>query len=261
MNDGGGNGPNGADSGRESEEAGALGVWLEVIRTIVYALLIAVLVRTFAFEPFNIPSGSMVPTLLEGDYLFVSKYSYGYSEYSFPFGIVPIEGRVLSDRPARGDVVVFRQPPRPDVDFIKRVVGLPGDRIQVVSGILHINGEPVSRRRIDDFVTPRGTRYRQYVETLPNGAQHRILETSGDRGNLDETPVYTVPAGHYFMMGDNRDNSNDSRVMSVVGYVPHKNLIGRAEVLFWSVDESVSIFMPWTWPTGIRYSRLLDGVD
>ena len=251
----------GAAAKRTSGGSSGGGGWGETIRTIVYAVLIAVVVRTFLYEPFNIPSGSMMPTLLTGDYLFVSKVSYGYSRYSFPFSAAPIDGRVMADQPERGDVAVFRQPTNPDIDFIKRIVGLPGDRIQVIRGILHINGEAVTRRRIEDYVIASGRRIPQYVETLPNGVQHRILEERGDAGALDNTPVYTVPAGHYFAMGDNRDNSRDSRVLSVVGYVPYENLIGRADLLFWSVEEEVVIWKPWTWPAGIRYGRLFNAVD
>lgn len=249
------------DTGRSAKPSGDGGGFGETLRTILYALLIAVVVRTFLYEPFNIPSGSMIPTLLEGDYLFVSKLSYGYSRYSFPFSAGPFDGRVMGDQPERGDVAVFRKPTDTDIDFIKRIVGLPGDRIQVVRGVLHINGEPVTRRRVEDFELSSGRRVPQYVETLPNGAQHRILEERGDNGALDNTPVYTVPAGHYFAMGDNRDNSRDSRVLGVVGYVPFENLIGRAEILFWSIEEDVVLWFPWTWPSGIRFDRLFDAVE
>ncbi len=202
----------------------------------------------------------MRPTLLVGDYVFVSKFSYGYSRYSLPFGLIPFDGRILSDTPERGDVAVFRNPTETDVDYIKRIVGLPGDRIQMRDGILHINGEPVSRRRVEDFVGPRGRNARQYVETLPGGREHRIIETRGDQGFADNTRVFEVPADHYFAMGDNRDGSQDSR-FGRVGFIPHDLLIGRAEILFFSVDPSVSLFMPWTWPGGIRYSRLFDDVE
>lgn len=232
----------------------------ETLRTVVYAVLIALVIRTFAYEPFNIPSGSMLPTLLIGDYLFVSKFSYGYSRYSLPFGPPIFEGRVMESIPERGDVAVFRKPTGNHEDYIKRIVGLPGDTIQVVNGILHINGVAVQREQIEDFVDAGGASYTQYIETLPNGRQHRILERAGDRGPLDNTEVYTVPEGHYFAMGDNRDNSQDSRVLSAVGYIPAENLVGRAEFIFLSADSTAEWLLPWTWFTSIRYERLFEGV-
>ena len=177
----------------------------------------------------------MIPTLKVGDYLFVSKFSYGYSRYSFPFGIVPFDGRVLASEPERGDVVVFRQPRNENVAFIKRIVGLPGDDIQVKRGVLHINGVPVKRDHDDVGTATDGfsvMKYDDYVETLPEGTTHSIREMT-DAGSLDNTRVYSVPAGHYFMMGDNRDNSNDSRTASV-GLVPFENFIGKAQFLFFS---------------------------
>jgi signal peptidase I len=237
------------------------GFW-ESFRTVAYAILIAVGVRTFAYEPFNIPSGSMYPTVLVGDYLFVSKLSYGYSRYSLPYAIPLFSGRIFASDPERGDVVVFRLPREPDVNYIKRLVGLPGDRIQVIGGILNINGTPVRRRRIEDFVYVDGDgsthRIPQYIETLPSGREHRILEESDDQP-FDNTREYVVPPGHYFMMGDNRDNSVDSR--RAVGYVPEENLIGRATVLFFSHEADVHWWEFWKWPTSIRYGRLLQSVD
>ncbi len=232
---------------------------MDTIKTVFYAVVIAILVRTFAYEPFNIPSGSMKPTLLIGDYLFVSKFSYGYSKYSLPFSLPLIGDRIFFTEPERGDVVVFKWPQDNKTDYIKRLVGLPGDRIQVVNGILHINGEPVVREGIDDFVTEgyAGTFLRtpQYAETLPNGAVHNILEET-DNGSLDNTPVRVVPEGHYFGMGDNRDHSNDSRVF---GFIPAKNLVGRAEFLFFSVDGKA--WEIWKWPNTVRFSRLFQGLE
>ncbi len=240
------------------------GFW-ESIRTIVYAILIALVIRTFAFEPFNIPSGSMIPNLLVGDYLFVSKYSYGYSRYSLPFGLPLIPGRILYSEPERGDVVVFKLPSDPGSDYIKRVVGLPGDEIQMREGRLYINGTKVERRRTDDYVftDKNGNRVRlaQFIETLPNGEEHAIIEMTNG-GPLDDTPVYRVPEGHFFMLGDNRDNSLDSRVgTGGVGFVPKVNLVGRAEVIFFSIGDGASWWQVWTWPTTIRWGRIFDGVS
>jgi signal peptidase I len=230
----------------------------ETIRTMVYALLIALAVRTLLFEPFNIPSGSMKPTLLVGDYLFVSKYTYGYSRYSLPLGLPLFSGRIFERVPERGDVVVFKLPSDNKTDYIKRVIGLPGDRVQVIGGRLHLNGEPVKVEPIGAFVEPDdgpASGIPMFMETLPNGLQHRILEMT-DHGMLDDTGVYEVPAGHVFAMGDNRDNSLDSRVRDV-GYVPIENLIGRAEILFFSVSGDTRIWEFWKWPFAIRYERLL----
>lgn len=237
------------------------GGYAEAIKTAVYAAAIALVVRTFAYEPFNIPSGSMIPTLLVGDYLFVSKFSYGYSRHSLPFSLPLIEGRVAASTPERGDVVVFKLPSDDRTDYIKRVIGLPGDRVQVKDGILHINDVAVDRRRTDDFLMEQGpgivARATQYIEVLPNGRNHRIIEMS-DNGPFDDTPVYTVPEGHYFFMGDNRDRSSDSR-FGEVGYVPAVNLVGRAEFIFFSIDDSVWKF--WTWPSTIRFARLFEGIE
>jgi len=224
----------------------------ETVKLVLSVVVIAVAIRSLAYEPFNIPSSSMKPTLLIGDYLFVSKLSYGYSRFSFPFALIPFSGRILEDSPERGDVVVFRKPTEPDVDFIKRVIGLPGDRIQILSGVLHINNEPVKRRRVEDYVLTdafgREQRVRQYIEELPNGRAHRILEKSDTEGQ-DNTPEYVVPEGHFFMMGDNRDNSTDSR-FGAVGFVPAANLIGRAEIIFFSRDG---------WK--VRFGRLFDTIE
>ena len=232
---------------------------VELVKTVVIALVIAFGIRTIAFEPFNIPSGSMEPTLLIGDYLFVSKFSYGYSTYSLPYGIHLFSGRIFGSEPKRGDVVVFKLPRDPQVDYIKRIIGLPGDRIQMKNGILNINGEPVKRERVQDFVdTENGTlnRTTQYIETLPNGVRHPILEISDD-GPLDNTGVYVVPPDHYFAMGDNRDNSLDSRVQGPtgVGFVPAENLVGHAEILFFSTDGSAAWYEFWKWPSAMRFGR------
>ena len=229
----------------------------EFLKTILIAGALALGFRSLLFEPFNIPSGSMMPTLLVGDYLFVSKYSYGYSRYSFPFGIAPFDGRVFESNPKRGDVAVFRQPQNESVAFIKRIVGLPGDSVQVVKGILEINGVPVLRDQIGFATANNGFNFVKFIvykETLPNGTSYLIKERS-DEELLDNTAIFIVPDGNYFMMGDNRDNSRDSRTNSV-GMVPIENMIGRAERLFFSHNGSSKLWEIWKWPFAIRYARI-----
>lgn len=241
------------------------GGWAESLKTIAYAALIAIGIRTVAFEPFNIPSGSMIPTLLVGDYLFVSKYSYGYSRHSLPFSPNLFSGRLFGSLPERGDVAVFKLPRDGSTDYIKRIIGLPGDRIQVRGGILHVNGQAVRRESLGPYTVegdgPRIT-VGLYRETLPvpggEGATHRILEASDD-GPFDNTPEFRVPEGHVFAMGDNRDNSLDSRAMNAVGFIPVENLVGRAEFIFFSVDGSAG-WRVWEWPIAIRWTRLFTAV-
>lgn len=235
--------------------------WGDLVRTIAIGGAIALLFRSLLFEPFNIPSGSMIPTLRVGDYLFVSKFSYGYSRYSFPLALIPFEGRVLASQPTRGDVIVFRQPGNESVSFIKRLVGLPGDMIAVKKGILQINGEAVTRLGVGEGTTTDGLRVMRYVEfdeVFPDGSSHRIRERT-DLGLYDNFGPVEVPEGHYFMMGDNRDASNDSRAPSV-GFVPANNLIGKAQFLFYSHDGSARLWEIWKWPFAIRYSRIGDGI-
>lgn len=235
---------------------------LDTLKTVFWAILIALMVRTFAFEPFNIPSGSMIPTLLVGDYLFVSKFSYGYSKHSMPFSLPIIPGRVFESEPERGDVVVFKLPSDTSQDYIKRVIGLPGDTVQVKEGRLYINNKMVERERIEDYILTdgggRSAAVPQYIETLPNGRVHRILEMFGDQGPSDNTEAFTVPEGHFFMMGDNRDNSADSRAFAArFRFVPIENLVGRAEFLFYSKDSSQPVYDLGS----IRFDRLFQGVN
>ncbi len=234
----------------------------ELVRTLVVAVLIAVGVRSFAFEPFNIPSESMLPTLMVGDYLFVSKYTYGYSHYSLPWSLPLFDGRIWASPPVRGDVAVFKLPSDPSQDYIKRIIGLPGDRIQVRKGVLYINDVAVKRERVDDFLYPLGNgrvvRIPQYRETLPNGRSYLTLDAiRGSAG--DNTQVFTVPPGHYFGMGDNRDNSLDSRFD--VGFIPEENLVGPARVLFMSLKKGTSMWQIWKLPFNIRYSRLFTTIQ
>ena len=242
--------------------------WTETAKIVIQALAIAMVVRVFFYQPFNIPSGSMKSTLLIGDYLFVSKLSYGYSRFSFPFSPNLFSGRIFGAEPERGDVAVFRLPQDEEIDYIKRVVGLPGDTVQMIDGVLHINGEAVKLEYKDEFANTecdpyfrhcRRVVYKRFTETLPNGVSYTVLDLEPN-GDYDNTDVFKVPEGHYFMMGDNRDNSSDSRAS--VGYVPHENLVGRAEIIFFSaaVDEPDSMrwVSPWTWPMDIRWTRFFN---
>ncbi|MBO0734206.1 MAG: signal peptidase I [Methylocapsa sp.] len=240
----------------------------DTLKVIVEALLIALVVRTFLFQPFNIPSGSMIPTLLIGDYLFVSKYSYGYSDHSFPFSPHLFQGRIFASPPKRGDVAVFKLPRDGQTDYIKRVIGLPGDKVQMKEGRLYINGElvprtPISKVHTEGFYGGE-TEVPTYEETLPGGVKHTIIQLQGDTGFNSNTQVFEVPPGEYFMMGDNRDNSTDSRVppdQGGVGFVPFENLVGRAELIFFSVGKGEPAWEFWKWPWTARWNRMLKTIN
>lgn len=240
----------------------------ENVKALFYAILLAVLIRTLLLQPFHIPSGSMIPTLLIGDNLFVSKTAYGYSRYSIPFGgeINYFSGRIWGAEPKLGEIAVFRSVVDPSTDFIKRVVGLPGDRIQMKAGILHINDVPCPIEPDGDVETVNDEPFpilkaNQFIETLPNGLKHLIIkQIPFGEGDYDNTPVYNVPPGHYFMMGDNRDGSNDSRAQAVVGYIPFENLVGRASFIFFSTGGNIALWEIWKWPFTAHYSRIFNGI-
>ncbi|MFC3209167.1 signal peptidase I [Aquamicrobium soli] len=244
---------------KTQKKSGGLG---ETVSVVVQALILALVIRTLFFQPFSIPSGSMRPTLLEGDYLFVTKWAYGYSRYSMPFSPDLFSGRIWGSEPKRGDVVVFKFPPNPSIDYIKRVVGLPGDKIQMKDGQLFINGVGVPREKVGQIDNPDITEVNRpvdvYRETLPNGVSYDTLDLTPN-GIGDNTREFDVPPGHYFMMGDNRDNSSDSRFS--VGYVPDENLVGRANIIFFSIAGGASPLEIWKWPTEMRASRLFHFID
>ena len=233
-----------------------------------WALVIAIFITVnfFLFQPFKIPSGSMIPTFLIGDFLIVNKFCYGYSNNSFRIGTVnfpalTIENRLFANKtPERGEVVVFRNQKSDDQNYIKRIIGLPGDKIQVINGVVHINDKPVVLKPAGDFseIDDRGEYviYKKFMEVLPNGYEHVIIKREDfGKGHLDNTAVFVVPEKHYFMMGDNRDNSTDSRVLEVVGYVPLNNILGRAECIFYSVD--CKWWELWKIPFSIRFDRVM----
>jgi signal peptidase I len=259
--------------------------WKDTLFFVVKLAIVVFVFRSFLFSPFSIPSQSMLPRLFIGDYLFISKWNYGYSKHSLPWSLPIIPGRIFAHDPERGDIVVFKAPPGNDQDYIKRVIGLPGDTIQMVHGQLILNGKPVPKVRVADFTIPispnypAGTecpaefqssgsdgkpvcRYMQYRETLPNGRSYTVLDR-GEFPDRDDTGVYTVPTGDVFLMGDNRDNSGDSRFPAVeggaIGMVPLENLEGKAVVTFWSTDGSAQWLLPWTWFSAARWNRMGQG--
>lgn len=250
----------------------------ELVLTVVYAMVIVLSLRIFLFEPFNIPSGSMTPTLVVGDYLFVSKYPYGYSRHSIPKSPDLFSGRIGEDPVKRGDVAVFKLPRDGQTDYIKRIIGLPGDKIQVRNSRLYLNGEIIPRKRVEDFILVETANYNcgrfsmyrvrhedgqtfchfpQYQETLPNGVTYMTLDMN-NTADLDNTRVFEVPKGHYFGMGDNRDNSTDSRrsMSSGVGFIPAENLVGRAERIFFSTNGDASWWEVWNWYGATRGDRV-----
>lgn len=245
----------------------------EIVSTFVYPLALVVGVYSLLFQPFRIPSASMVDTLLVGDFVWVTKFSYGYSKHSIPFSPDIFDGRIWGAEPKLGDVVVFKLPRDNSTDYIKRLVGLPGDRIQVKEGILYINGTAAKTELVGEIEVPtesgRATKtVLKYRETLPNGVSHYVLQEPGGRPSMgidpDNTDEYVVPPGHYFMMGDNRDNSVDSRwpTSSGVGYVPYENLVGRADRIFPSWDSAkADWYEVWNWPFAIRWDRLFQAID
>jgi signal peptidase I len=241
--------------------------WAQQLKPTLLALGLVLVVRTVVAEPYTVPSPSMVPTLLVGDELIGSKFAYGYSKYSSPIGLMPdFSGRLFEKPPERGDVIVFRLPRDPSTTYVKRLIGLPGDRIQMRAGRLYINEAVVPRRTIGSFANDVGGHIipsTLYMETLPNGREHEIVEIS-DADHYDNTPIYVVPSKHYFMMGDNRDNSLDSRVAEMeggVGYVPEENLVARADLLLLSRDPTVTWFDVTHWSHAFRLARVFSHVD
>ena len=269
---------------RTRAERGAKGREGSLIRFLLILALAAWAIRSFVVAPFSIPTGSMIPTLYIGDYLFVAKWPYGYSRYSFPFAFPSFDGRILTRLPKRGDVAVFR-PPGSKIDFVKRVIGLPGDTIALRGGMLILNGRALPRQSLRPFAMPISANspcqvvppaspfvatlgdggkhclYPAYRETLPGGPSYTVLDQV-ENPRADDFPAVKVPAGHIFLMGDNRDDSLDSRFTTTeggIGLVPIENLVGRALVTFWSTDGSASYLKPWTWFTALRGSRIGNG--
>ncbi len=253
----------------------------ETFRFLLKLAVVVLILRSFIFAPFSIPSESMLPRLLIGDYLFVSKWNYGYSRWSLPAGVPLIPGRIFGSTPTRGDVVVFRAPEVLDHDVIKRVIGLPGETVQMRQGVVYLNGKAIPKLRVADFTIPLTAnfdaqkcgapfvdvlnnvqicRYPRFRETLPNGRSYDVLDQA-ELPDRDDTGLYTIPAGHIFVMGDNRDDSGDSRFPAPqgMGYVPLENVEGKAVVNFFSTDGNAEWLKPWTWVSAARWSRIGEG--
>ena len=232
------------------------------LKDILWAALIAIVICSLFIEPFHIPSGSMVPSLLVGDYLFVTKWDYGYSRHSFPLSLPPFSGRILEKGPQRGDIVVFKNPEDGRTDYIKRVMALPGETVQMKKGRLYINGKLIDRKSLGLYQDDSSGQIRtliMYEETLPEGKTHRILELD-DAQPLDNTGLITIPEGAFFAMGDNRDNSKDSRALSV-GVVPFENIVGKARFIFYSNNGYAPFIFFWSWGNSIRWERLFKGLS
>lgn len=233
---------------------------IEILKTVAVALLIALFLRVLLFQPFTIPSASEEPNLYEGDYVIVTKFDYGWSRHSIPFSPPLFEGRILSKAPERGDIIVFKLPRDGRTDYIKRLIGVPGDRVQMRQGLLYLNGQPVERRQTELVTETGGSGLMRPVarveETLPGGRRYMTNDFGAD-GDLDDTPEVVVPPGHYFFIGDNRDNSADSRLPTEigVGLVPEENLVGKARLVLLSWSPGASLFKPWTWVLNLRPSR------
>lgn len=272
-----------ADTETPDDKAGAVKEFIEIVKTVAYALAIALVLRVLLFQPFTIPSASMEPNLYQGDYIIVSKYSYGWSKHSIPFSPPLFDGRILGKAPTRGDIIVFKLPRDPNVDYIKRLIGLPGDRVQVRGGVVYVNGKALPRKEMPSALVDTGygtIRAGRFEETNPEGRKYATQDYGPD-SDADNTGVYTVPAGCYFFMGDNRDNSLDSRfdpgvsafktgpgtckwdyandqyigMQEGVGFVPAENLVGRAQLILLSWNADAHLFKPWTWFTEARPSR------
>jgi signal peptidase I len=231
---------------------------IENIKTIFYALVIAIVIRSFLIQPFYIPSSSMEPTLLIGDRLFVTKYSYGYSKHSFPFSPPIINGRIFSKLPESGDVIVFKTPADNRTDYIKRLIGLPGDKIQFIDGDVILNNKLVFKSIISKkdiiYCGKQKIEVNTFKEKLPNGKTHSTVYLKDY--NFKNSDVFIVPKKHYFFLGDNRDCSKDSRYLTSVGYVHEDNLVGKAQFIFFSSDFRIgSIFSFWKWHKTIRFDR------
>lgn len=240
----------------EQKSNSLFGFIFQNAKTILICLIVAFTLRSLVYEPYNIPSGSMMPNLLIGDYVFVSKSAYGYSRYSFPFSLPIFKGRKYDEKPKRGDIVVFRPPHQLGDNFVKRLVGMPGDTLQMKQSALYINGQKLPRKEAGQYKEVlddgRIIVIDQFIETLPNGVSYKILDATRN-GDLDNTVQYKVPEGHYFFMGDNRDNSADSRVLNKMGYVPYENIVGQADIIVFS--NTARIWEVWKWFTSFRSKR------